>query len=223
MTIGPDNLGNGSAKTEDRFSGQLGYRPRGSRDNGSSVNGTNGHNGHNNHGTHNGHNGSDPLGGPLDGLVDELKQRNGMSGIDRLNAPLDIANPLDMGNPLDIAHPIAATLTQPKLAEPAILREPAFRADPYGVDTSFPNESYASEPFPSEPFSSEPFPSEPTFPSEAWLEAATGSIADHPLLRGLLLELPPKGSPLRAQYLERWFEAARSILELLYRYEPDND
>jgi len=41
-------------------------------------------------------------------------------------------------------------------------------------------------------------------------------IADHPLLRGLLLELPPKGSIPTAGWLDRWFEAARSILELLY-------
>ena len=35
MTTGPDNLGNGAAKTEDRFAGPLGYRPRATRDGGS--------------------------------------------------------------------------------------------------------------------------------------------------------------------------------------------
>ncbi|GAA1849555.1 hypothetical protein [Asanoa iriomotensis] len=45
---------------------------------------------------------------------------------------------------------------------------------------------------------------------------AEALIADHPLLRGLLLELPPKGSIPTAGWLDRWFEAARSILELLY-------
>jgi hypothetical protein len=52
---------------------------------------------------------------------------------------------------------------------------------------------------------------EPMFP---WLDE-TGP-ADHPLLRGLLLELPPKGSAPSPEWLNRWFEAARAILELLY-------
>lgn len=55
---------------------------------------------------------------------------------------------------------------------------------------------------------------EPVFPPAAWLEE-TG-LADHPLLRGLLLELPPKGSAPSPEWLNRWFEAARAILELLY-------
>lgn len=60
---------------------------------------------------------------------------------------------------------------------------------------------------------------EPVFPPTAWLEAAGGSsgaLADHPLLRGLLLELPPKGTAPSPEWLNRWFEAARSILELIY-------
>jgi hypothetical protein len=56
--------------------------------------------------------------------------------------------------------------------------------------------------------------SEPVFPPAAWLEEI--SLADHPLLRGLLLELPPKGSPPSPEWLNRWFETARAILELLY-------
>jgi len=55
---------------------------------------------------------------------------------------------------------------------------------------------------------------------QPWKNAAADPadvpIADHPLLRGLLLELPPKGSIPTAGWLDRWFEAARSILELLY-------
>jgi len=50
-----------------------------------------------------------------------------------------------------------------------------------------------------------------------WLDSA-GPLADHPLLRGLLLELPPKGSMPDPAWLDRWFEAARAILELLYAY-----
>lgn len=42
------------------------------------------------------------------------------------------------------------------------------------------------------------------------------SLAEHPLLRGLLMELPPKGEVPPPEYLDRWFEAARSILDLLY-------
>ncbi|HEY8474737.1 MAG TPA: hypothetical protein VIL37_19220 [Natronosporangium sp.] len=60
-------------------------------------------------------------------------------------------------------------------------------------------------------------PPEPQFPADSWLDPPTTSpLADHPLLRGLLLELPPKGTTPPADWLDRWFEATRSILELLY-------
>jgi len=59
--------------------------------------------------------------------------------------------------------------------------------------------------------------SEPVFPPAGWLdEGPSGTLADHPLLRGLLLELPPKGSVPAPGWLDRWFDAARSILDLLY-------
>ena len=57
---------------------------------------------------------------------------------------------------------------------------------------------------------------EPVYPPAGWLDSPPGSLADHPLLRGLLLELPPKGAVPSQDWLDRWFEAARSILELLY-------
>jgi hypothetical protein len=57
---------------------------------------------------------------------------------------------------------------------------------------------------------------EPVFTAGDWLDGPPGSLADHPLLRGLLLELPAKGAMPTAAWLDRWFEAARSILELLY-------
>jgi len=63
--------------------------------------------------------------------------------------------------------------------------------------------------------------SEPVFPSGSWADAAptAPSMADHPLLRGLLLELPARGTMPASDWLDRWFEAARSILELLYVQE----
>jgi hypothetical protein len=58
--------------------------------------------------------------------------------------------------------------------------------------------------------------SESGFTREPWLAQQAGSLVDHPLLRGLLMELPPKGAMPQPEYLDRWFEAARSILDLLY-------
>jgi len=49
--------------------------------------------------------------------------------------------------------------------------------------------------------------------------ASSSSMADHPLLRGLLMELPARGTLPPSEWLDRWFEAARSILELLYVQE----
>ncbi|WP_328464073.1 hypothetical protein OHA21_39710 [Actinoplanes sp. NBC_00393] len=63
--------------------------------------------------------------------------------------------------------------------------------------------------------------SEPVFGSTgSWSDAPVNeSMADHPLLRGLLLELPARGTLPTSDWLDRWFEAARSILELLYVQE----
>jgi hypothetical protein len=62
---------------------------------------------------------------------------------------------------------------------------------------------------------------EPVFPAIGWSAAGSPSqsMADHPLLRGLLLELPARGTMPASDWLDRWFEAARSILELLYVQE----
>ncbi len=143
MNIGPENFGNGSSKTDDRFSGPLGnYRSSGRREN-------------------------------IDPVTDELSPRNG-SSIDRATMPLDAA-------------PIASSLAASKLA-----------------DTTLSDLGPLSEPM---------------FGRDAWLDAPSGSLADHPLLRGLLLELPPKGTMPQQDWLDRWFEAARSILELIYSQE----
>lgn len=58
---------------------------------------------------------------------------------------------------------------------------------------------------------------EPIYPTTGWPDTSDpGPLADHPLLRGLLLELPPKGSLPEPGWLDRWFEATRAILELIY-------
>ncbi|SCL15982.1 hypothetical protein [Micromonospora inyonensis] len=57
---------------------------------------------------------------------------------------------------------------------------------------------------------------EPSFPPTGWPVEPTEALADHPLLRGLLMELPPRGSVPPPGWLDRWFEATRAILELLY-------
>jgi hypothetical protein len=57
---------------------------------------------------------------------------------------------------------------------------------------------------------------EPSFPPTGWPTESSESLVDHPLLRGLLLELPPRGSVPPPGWLDRWFEATRAILELLY-------
>lgn len=55
-----------------------------------------------------------------------------------------------------------------------------------------------------------------SFNASSWLDMATESLADHPLLRGLLLELPPKGTQPSPEWLNRWFEATRAVLDLIY-------
>jgi hypothetical protein len=135
MTIGPDNLGNGSATTQERFAGHGGYR--GLRDAGLSP----------------------------DGDEAELMPRNGAS-LEHHGADLD-------GPSLPSLHLDGLT--------------------------------------------------EPVFEPQSWLEVhveeSGAPLADHPLLRGLLLELPPKGTIPPPGWLDRWFEAARCILELLYAQE----
>ncbi|MBB2944842.1 hypothetical protein FB565_004575 [Actinoplanes lutulentus] len=63
---------------------------------------------------------------------------------------------------------------------------------------------------------------EPVFATSTWADSSSESMADHPLLRGLLLELPARGTLPPSDWLDRWFEAARSILELLYQQEARN-
>src|SRR5438093_3305300 len=110
MTIGPENFGNGAAKTEERFTG---YRPRSGRDGAparaaAALGGAP-------------HGGTGLAGSVLSGDVgaEELAPRNGVSNLDRLTTPLDIGNP------------IASTMSAPRLSEPALegFREPSFASD----------------------------------------------------------------------------------------------
>lgn len=192
MTTGPDNLGNGAAKTEDRFAGQLGYRPRGNRDGRSLPAGRSAN------GPHDG-----PLNGSLGSPITSGSRNGSALNGSSLSNPLDpgpLGSPLDgtglpeLAAPLHTENPIASTLTEPKLPD----------TDAVESDLSFRDQATLMS-------------------SDSWLETAGKDVVDHPLLRGLLLELPPKGSTMQVQWLDRWFEAARSILELLYRFEGKRD
>ena len=159
MNIGPENFGNGSSKTDDRFSGQLGsYRPGGRRD------------------------------GIGDGPLDDLSPRNG-SPLDRGGMPMD--------------------MTPPKLPESSLVADlgPIHGPGLHGPGLNG-SASLGSIPL-----------AEPVFGRDSWLDTPSASMADHPLLRGLLGELPPKGTMPQPEWLDRWFEAARSILELIYSQE----
>jgi hypothetical protein len=149
MTIGSENLSNGSASAQDRFSGGVSaYRQ----------------------------NRREVLTGETDG---ELVSRSGSSGLPTRSPGR--SHSIEPTSPLDRA----ATL--PSLDLPAL--------------------------------------TEPVFPSSGWPDPSASmsmgeqSMADHPLLRGLLMELPARGTLPPSEWLDRWFEAARSILELLYVQE----
>jgi hypothetical protein len=99
------------------------------------------------------------------------------------------------------------------------------RASTSGLPTRSPGRSHSIEPTgaldraPKLPSLDLQGLAEPVFPSSGWPDSGSQSMADHPLLRGLLLELPARGSLPPSDWLDRWFEAARSILELLYVQE----
>jgi hypothetical protein len=95
-----------------------------------------------------------------------------------------------------------------------------------GLPTRSPGRSHSIEPTgaldraPKLPSLDLPGLGDSVFPSSGWPDSGSSqSMADHPLLRGLLLELPARGSLPPSDWLDRWFEAARSILELLYVQE----
>lgn len=51
---------------------------------------------------------------------------------------------------------------------------------------------------------------------------ADPEIAAHPLVQGLLLELPARGGRVPDGWLDHWLEAARAVLELLYAQHPEH-
>jgi hypothetical protein len=61
-----------------------------------------------------------------------------------------------------------------------------------------------------------PVPAALPAPEHDWFRDRPNSPADHPLMRGLLLELPPRGGQLDPAWLEQWLEAARATLGLIY-------
>jgi hypothetical protein len=61
-----------------------------------------------------------------------------------------------------------------------------------------------------------PVPAVLTSPDHDWFRPRDGSPADHPMMRGLLLELPPRTAPLDPAWVEQWLEAARAALGLIY-------
>jgi hypothetical protein len=58
--------------------------------------------------------------------------------------------------------------------------------------------------------------SDSNFGQPNWFDGPLDTMVDHPLLRGLLLELPPRGTQPSPEWMNRWFEAARSVLDLIY-------
>jgi hypothetical protein len=100
------------------------------------------------------------------------------------------------------------------------------RGGPAGLPTRSPGRSHSIEPTSALDRAAK-LPSldlqgltEPVFPSSGLPDTGSSvTMADHPLLRGLLLELPARGTLPPSEWLDRWFEAARSILELLYVQE----
>ena len=132
MTTSSDDLGNGAAKTEDRFAGQLGYRPRGNRDGGSlpaSARADGARSGALNGGPRGGSplNGSPLNGSPLTG--GPLGLGNPLSGspLDGVSDDFGSRNGGHLGSPLHIENPIASTLTEPTLPDP----------DPADTDLTF--------------------------------------------------------------------------------------
>jgi hypothetical protein len=61
-----------------------------------------------------------------------------------------------------------------------------------------------------------PVPAALPSPDHDWFRQQAGSPADHPLMRGLLLELPPRTGALDPKWLDQWLEAARATLGLIY-------
>ena len=51
---------------------------------------------------------------------------------------------------------------------------------------------------------------------------ADPDIAAHPLVQGLLVELPARGGRVPDGWLDAWLEAARAVLELLYAQRPEH-
>jgi hypothetical protein len=147
MTIGSDNLSNGSVSAQDRFSGGVSAYRQSRRES-------------------------------------ALSAENETEMLGRRDAPLPTRSPGMSGS---VSQALEPTSTLDRAAKLPSL-------DLHGL-------------------------TEPVFSPGSWSESTAQSMADHPLLRGLLMELPARGAMPASDWLDRWFEAARSILELLYVQE----
>ncbi len=69
-----------------------------------------------------------------------------------------------------------------------------------------------------------PPPSEPQGTVEEMTARAVSdpTISAHPLVQGLLIELPERDGALPEGWLDRWLEAARAVMELLYTQRPSH-
>jgi hypothetical protein len=171
MTMGSENLSNGSATAQDRFSGGVSAYRQGRREAGFSSDGDN-----------------------------ELGSRSGG------NSGLPTRSP-GRSHSID-SHSIDSHSID------------AHSIDAHSIDSHSIEPTGVLDRAPQLPSLDLPGLSDSVFPSSGWPDAASSqSMADHPLLRGLLMELPARGTLPPSDWLDRWFEAARSILELLYVQE----
>jgi len=100
-------------------------------------------------------------------------------------------------------------------APPDRAEQPRYEAAPYEAPRS---EGPRSEPASAEgpaPRSRRHAAGQPQSPDEL-LSQVPSSMAEHPLLLGLLAELPPPHAAPPPAYLDQWLEATRAVLELLY-------
>jgi hypothetical protein len=153
----------------------------------------------------------DPDGGRRNGSMAAF---DGLPGLPPPPSVLDVPGPHIPVPPMPESRGSESRLADHRMPETRMpeTRMPETRlSDPRMSETRMPETRLSDMPLPEMSRLDES-----VFDPPSWLDNPTMPLADHPLLRGLLLELPAKGPMPTADWLDRWFEAARSILELLY-------